>query len=227
MKQKQFETFITALPEIPDIYGREEYLNTSVLVPFFKKDGEYHLLFQKRAEGISQASEICFPGGHYEEGVDLSFRDTAIRETVEELGITVSDITVLGRLDLLVTPRGVIVEPYVGLLQIDSLNDLAPDRGEVEEVFSLPLNWFLENEPEIHHSRTQIQSSYIDKDGIEQILLPVDELGLPQHYKGTRGGWMFKVIVYKTEKYVIWGLTASIIFGMLKKIKGSLERVSS
>ncbi len=219
MKEDQFFQFKQELPEIPGIYGREEYRNSAVMVPFLLIEGEYHLLFQKRAQGISQGSEICFPGGHHDEKFDASYRDTAIRETVEELGIAKEKISTIGCLDMLVTPRGVIVEPFVGVLDIDSLDDLDPDTSEVEEVFTLPVTWFTKNKPEIYYNRIQIQSSYIDEDGKEQILLPVDELGLPPLYRGSREGWKYRVVVYKTEKHIIWGLTASVLFSMMKIIK--------
>ncbi len=218
MKKEQFESFKEELPAIPGIYGREEYLNSAVLVPFLLIGGEYHLLFQKRAAGISQGSEICFPGGHYDERLDGSFLDTALRETVEELGVDQGKITNIGRMDMLVTPRGVIVEPFVGVLNIDSLDDLKPDLNEVEEVFTVPVSWFVENRPEIYYNRVEIQSSYMDAKGKEHILLPVDDLGLPPLYRGSRGGWKYKVVVYKTENHIIWGLTGSILFGMMNII---------
>ncbi len=219
MKEYQFQQFKNELPEKPDIYGREEYLNSAVLVPFVLLDGEYHLLFQKRAPGISQGSEICFPGGHHDEQFDGSFKDTAVRETVEELGVESGAIRIIGRLDMLVTPRGVIVEPFVGILDIESLENLQPDANEVEEIFTLPVSWFIENKPEIYYNRVQIQSSYINKEGEEQVLLPVDELGLPSFYRGTRGGWKYRVVVYKTRKHIIWGLTASVVFSMMRIIE--------
>ncbi len=218
MKEEQFKSFKKELPTIPGIYGREEYFNSAVLVPFLLIGGEYHLLFQKRAAGISQGSEICFPGGRHDEKLDSCFLDTALRETVEELGIAREKITNIGCLDMLVTPRGVIVEPFVGVLHIDSLDDLKPDLSEVQEVFTVPVSWFVENKPEIYSNRIEIQSSYVDPDGREHVLLPVDDLGLPSLYRGSRGGWKYRVVVYKTEKHIIWGLTGSILFGMMNII---------
>ncbi len=216
-------TLAGSLPENPGIHGRNEYLESAVLVPLLVVDNEYHLLFQKRANGISQGNEICFPGGHHDVRLDSSFLDTALRETTEELGIPREKITTVGKLDVVVAPRGVIVEPFVGLLCIDSLDELVPDRAEVEEVFTLPLSWFLKNSPEIYHSRIEIQSSYVDEDDVEHILLPVEKLGLPSQYKGNRPGWKYKVVVYKTGKHIIWGLTASILFGFINRVKDLVE----
>ena len=40
---------------------------------------------------------FVFPGGGFEDGVDETFKDTALRETQEELGIERKDIKVLGQ----------------------------------------------------------------------------------------------------------------------------------
>ena len=52
-----------AIPEVPGIIWGKHYRNASVLIPLIKFQDEYHLLFEIRSEGISQGSEVCFPGG--------------------------------------------------------------------------------------------------------------------------------------------------------------------
>ncbi|MDP3479471.1 MAG: CoA pyrophosphatase [Desulfoprunum sp.] len=218
MKKHEFERFTQTLPEVPGIYGREDFFNCAILVPFLFLQDECHLLFQKRASTIRQGSEICFPGGRFDPLLDSSYQDTALRETEEELGMTRERIRITGRLDTVVTPRAVIVEPFVGILEIESLEELRPDAREVAEIFTLPLAWFIETAPEIYHNRIEIQPSYVDGDGLEHILLPVDELGLPSRYKERRSEWTHKVAVYRNDKYTIWGLTAAIILGMIRKM---------
>jgi peroxisomal coenzyme A diphosphatase NUDT7 len=218
MKEDEFRIFVGSLPEVPGILGRDLYFNSAVLVPFLLIEGEYHLLFQKRAAGIRQGSEVCFPGGRHDSCLDRDFQETALRETVEELGLARDKITITGRLDTLVTPRGVIVETFIGTLALDNLDDLRPASREVEEVFTIPVSWFMENRPEIYFTRVELQASNIGPDGKKQIFLPVDELGLPAMYGQNREGMKNRVIVYKTEKYLVWGLTAAIVFEMIQKI---------
>ncbi len=218
MKRHEFEAFARDLPAIPGIFGREDFINCAILVPFLFLQDECHLLFQKRASTIRQGSEICFPGGRFDPLLDSSYQATALRETQEELGMAAERIRITGRLDTVVTPRAVIVEPFVGILEIQDLAELKPDPREVEEVFTLPLSWFIETEPEIYHNRIEIQPSYIDSEGQEQILLPVDDLGLPSRYKERRSEWTHKVAVYKNDDYIIWGLTAAIILGMIRRM---------
>lgn len=202
----------------PGILGRDQYANSAVLVPLVTVEGEEHLLFEKRAQHIKQGSEICFPGGHFDKKCDSSFLDTALRETREELGIDPNSVDIIGQLDTLVSPRGVIVEIFLGSVELRDLSELELDRSEVGEAFTVPLSWFIENPPEIYHNRVEIQSSFVDEQGNEQILLPVEKLGLPSLYKRNRSEWMPRVIVYKREPDIIWGLTAAIVHNLVTKV---------
>lgn len=216
---KNLDVLLNKLPKQKGIMGREDYFNSAVLVLFVFIDKEYHLLFQKRAAGIRQGSEICFPGGAFDEDKDTSFKDTAIRETCEELGIKESDFKVTGFLDTHVAPMGAIIEPYIGLMNEQVLEKMEIDKNEVESIFTLPLSFFLENDAEIYKARLELQAIHKDKDGNEQILLPGKKLGLPEKYHKTWGGKKHKVYVYQTEFGVIWGLTAVIIQDLVAKLK--------
>ncbi len=116
MNKKQFKKFIKNLPLTAGVMARDRYFNSAVLIPLVKIDGEYYLLFQKRAAHIRQGGDICFPGGGYEDE-DKSFKDTALRETKEELGIKKKHIKVLGQLDTYVAPIGAVIEPFVGVVR--------------------------------------------------------------------------------------------------------------
>ena len=110
MKKDNLKKLISNLPKHPNVLGRDRFFNSAVLVPLVKMNGEYHLLFQKRAATIRQGGDICFPGGRFEMGIDKDFKDTALRETFEELGIERKDIKVLGQLDTYVAPIGTIID---------------------------------------------------------------------------------------------------------------------
>ncbi|MFN2355460.1 MAG: CoA pyrophosphatase, partial [Desulfopila sp.] len=170
------------LPAVPGIMGREEYVVSAILVPLLCLDGEEHLLFEKRASHIRQGGEICFPGGHFDAEQDTDYLQTALRETSEELGLQQSHIQLVGRLDTLVSPRGIIVECFLGALHGVDVTDLTLDREEVDEVFTVPLRFFAENPPEIYHTRIETQSSCVDDEGKTHVLLPVEQLGLPERY---------------------------------------------
>lgn len=218
MDINRFNDLQRRLPQRPDILGREEYYSSAVLVPLVTIGGSEQLLFEKRAAHIKQGSEICFPGGHYDDEADTSYIDTALRETEEELGISREAVHLIGQLDTLVSPRGLIVECYLASVDINAIDELVLDRNEVDEVFCVPVEWFRENPPEEYRTRVEIQSSYVDSGGSKQVLLPVDELGLPSRYKKNRSEWMHRVVVYRRNPDIIWGLTAAIVENLVNKI---------
>ncbi len=194
-----------------------DYFQSSVLVPLIEIDGEYHLVFEKRAATIRQGGEICFPGGKID-ATDISPQVTAIRETHEELGCSQEDIEILGTLDTLMMPNGMMVYAYVGLLKT-SLEELTVSADEVEKVFTVPVAYFLETAPVAYQCQVLIHPYLIDpQTGEKEILLPVEELGLPQRYQEPWGAGQQQILFYQTEE-LIWGLTAKIIANFVAEIK--------
>lgn len=212
------EQIKTLLKSTPDIIGKSKYLNTAVLIPLFYVDDELHILFEKRANSIRQGGEVSFPGGEFCNEVDNSLLDTAIRETCEELGLHKNKVEVLNKFGTLVAPMGLTIDAYAAILKINSLNDCNPDKTEVEELFTFPLRYFIDNEPEIYYSKLEIHTSETDEQGKILEMLPVAQLGLPQNYAKPWKG-KYRVVVYKTLPNIIWGLTAEIVYEFCKIIK--------
>ncbi|MEF8822972.1 MAG: CoA pyrophosphatase [Desulfohalobiaceae bacterium] len=224
MNSKELDPLFRALPRHPGIMGKERFFNAAVLIPLLECDGELHFLFQKRARDIRQGGEICFPGGEHEPEADGLCRETALREAEEELGISRERVSILGHMDTLVSPRGITVDSFPALLDIRGPDELAPDPREVERVFSLPVSWFEENEPDTYWLKLQIQPSYVDGSGEKIDLLPVDTLGLPQRYASTWEGLRHSVAIYHSPQEVVWGLTAELIrefLTHLSRIRGN------
>lgn len=209
---------VNKLPKVPSILEKEQYFNSAVLVLMVMIDEEYHFLFQQRASNIRQEGEICFPGGEYDPKIDKSYEQTAIRETIEELGIKRDRINVLGRQGTIVAPMGATVDSFIGVLEIDDLDKLNVNEEEVAEVFTLPVSYFEKHKPEKHKVRLEVQPSYIDESGEKRILLPVEELGLPTRYTKPWGGKEYNIYVYKFNGKVIWGITAQLIYDFIKKL---------
>lgn len=209
------------LPRHPGILDKERYLNAAVLIPLVKTDAEFSFLFQKRAVGIRQGGEISFPGGHFEPGQDPDCREAAIREAVEELGVKREKISILGRLDTYLSPRGISIDSFPATLDIQGLDDLCPDSTEVESVFLLPVSWFENNPPREYNLDLEIKPVCTDDNGKEVDMLPVGELGLPPHYAKPWPGLKHRVFVYRTPKAVIWGITASLIQDVITRLRKS------
>ena len=200
------------LPEHPGIHGRNNYLNAAVLVPLVDIDGEYHFLFEKRAEGIRQEKEVCFPGGKYSPKNDKTRLDTAIRETVEELGIPADRIFPLGQMDSLIAPvLGGIIDPFVAEVKIKGTEELVLQKDEVEKAFLVPVSWFQNNPPEIYHVRIEAHPRIKKEDGDIETLLPSMELGLPDSYSKPWVGRKHRVLVYRVAGELVWGLTAEMV----------------
>ena len=209
-----------SLPVLPGIMGRDEYFQSAVLLPLFKERNEWRLLFQIRASGIRQENEICFPGGAFEPGQDKNFRDTALRETSEELGLPESRISLTGPMNILLTPMEVLIEPYIGSLDITSVDDLALNPREVADVFTLPLSRLKEMKPEEYYIRLESHAFTLNPDsGRAEYHLPVKELDLPEKYHQSWGGRKHRILVYRTANGVIWGLTARILTDFIRILK--------
>ena len=217
MKKSNLKKLVSNLPKYPNILGRDRFFNSAVLIPLIKIKGEYHLLFQKRAASIRQGGDICFPGGGFEIGIDKNFKDTALRETYEELGIEKKDIKILGQLDTYVAPIGAIIEPFVAKIKIKAYKNMNIDYNEVEKTLLIPISFFKDNEPIEYTLRHEVQPFKIDENGNKEIFFPVEELGLPDTYKKPWGNKRHKVWVYKYENEVIWGITSVLIRDVIEK----------
>lgn len=217
MKKKDLKKIIKNLPKYPNVLGRNRFFKSAVLLPIVKIKGEYYLLFQKRAKHIKQGGDICFPGGRFEEKIDRDFKDTALRETYEELGIKKKDIKVLGQLDTFIAPIGAIIEPFVARVKRKAVENMKIDKNEVEKTILIPIKYFKNTEPKEYTLMNVVHPYIIDEDGNKQIHFPTQELGLPKRYQEPWGNRKHKVWVYQYEDEVIWGITAILINDFLEK----------
>jgi 8-oxo-dGTP pyrophosphatase MutT (NUDIX family) len=114
--------------------------HAAVLVPLYlDASGALHAVFtERRAELRRHAGEISFPGGR-REAADADLRDTALRETHEEIGLPPGAVELLGALQP--TPTFVTsyaIYPFVGL--IDAGFAWVLQETEVGQVLELPLD---------------------------------------------------------------------------------------
>jgi len=119
----------------------ENRRHAAVLIPLFIDEGECRVLFTKRTETVEHhKGEISFPGGAVDEN-DSSFRDTALRETYEEIGLEKDDVLVLGGIDpARTTFSNFVIHPYVGLIPYPY--DFVLSADEVERLVTVPLRIF-------------------------------------------------------------------------------------
>ena len=188
-----------------------EYFNAAVLVPLIWDNDQFAVLFEVRSAHLAwQPGEICFPGGRIEMS-DKTPMDAAVRETREERGLKTEQIQILGSLHEVVSPIGVRLYPFAGY--ISDVQDITVSPGEVAEVFSVPLSFLLENEPIIGH--------------MERCTRPLADFPfdlLPGYSEQWKSRKNYKVLFYKYEQYVIWGLTAQVLHNFLEVYKTSSKK---
>ena len=123
----------------------------SVLVPIVLREAEPTVLFTRRTAHLkSHSGQISFPGGRAEPK-DAGPEQTALRETLEEIGLAAERIELLGRLGDYHTRTGYRITPVVGL--VSPPFELNPDRNEVDEVFEVPLAFLLDPANLQRHAR--------------------------------------------------------------------------
>ena len=112
--------------------------DAAVLLMLFEREGEPWLVFTKRTQHVQHhKGEISFPGGARDDD-DADIEGTAVRETVEELGVDPQAIRVVGRLDELPTfVTGYNVTPFVAV--VPEQHSYRPSDAEIEEVIELPV----------------------------------------------------------------------------------------
>jgi peroxisomal coenzyme A diphosphatase NUDT7 len=190
----------------PSILGYHELQKYAVLLPLIEVENETHILFEVRSLNLRrQPGEICFPGGKIEQD-DLDPSQCAIRETSEELGIDISQIEGVIPLDFMLNVANNLIYPFVG--KINNPDIITPNQFEVGEVFTVPLSYFLQTEPEVHKINFQITP---------EKGFPFDLLIGGENYK-----WQTRSIdeyFYQYEGKVIWGLTAKILVHFLSLLK--------
>ncbi|PKM93681.1 MAG: CoA pyrophosphatase [Firmicutes bacterium HGW-Firmicutes-1] len=198
------------------ISGKEDFFNSVVLVLLVPIGNEYYFVLQKRSLNIRQGGEICFPGGKIDEK-DETLEMVALRETNEELGIPIEKIDIIGRLNTVVALMGVTVDAFIGVTDV-GIDEMIINRDEVDRMITIPVSFFEENEPDHYSVLVKVHPSYINEEtGEEVVLLPSEELGLPDRYKIPWGNFKHKILSYKTEYGVIWGITARFICEFVNK----------
>lgn len=121
---------------------RPGFHRAGVLVPLVDSGGIQELIFTQRTETVeTHKGQIAFPGG-VADAADENIVATAVRELEEETGIARWAVRTVGLLDDLATPTGFLITPVVGVF--DNLPSMAPNPEEVAEVFTVPLEFFLD-----------------------------------------------------------------------------------
>lgn len=183
------------------------YKRSAVMILIYEEDGKEYLVFEVRSKQLrSQPGDICLPGGRLE--ANEMARDAAIRETIEELNIEEKDLEYIGQMDYFVSPYGSIMYPYISRLK---RMPEEPNRDEVDHIFKVPLEFFINNEPLLYELEI---GPYLKED------FPYHYIQGGKNYNFSKG--KLKQYFYKYQEYVIWGFTAMIIKSFIDILKNEL-----
>ena len=178
----------------------------AVLCPLVERPEGLHLLLEVRAASLRrQPGEVCFPGGRREAGE--SAVACALRETEEELSIPAREVEVLGTPDFICNQRGFLLHPVLGLVSQAGLEAMRPSPAEVAEVFTVPLEFFRQTEPEMYR---------YDLLPVPSRDFPYEAVGIPEDYPWSRGS--VEVPVWFFEGHAVWGMTARLVRDLIKSL---------
>jgi len=182
------------------------YRKYAVAVPLIETQEGTEVLFEKRASKLRrQPGEICFPGGRREPGETAL--ENAVRETKEELLLSDDQIDVIAPMDTLLTHYDNRVDAF--LIELKNYGKTF-GKDEVEEIFTVPLQYFLDNDP---------QSHVLEISGEPGEDFPFDDIpdGRNYFWRKTQRNEYF----YYYEDRVIWGMTAHIMFHTSKILRSA------
>ncbi len=121
-----------------------DYKTSAVMMLLYPVDGMVHTMIIKRPsyDGI-HSGQLALPGGKKEQ--DEKPVHTAIRETIEEVGVSVSVQDVIGELTpLYIPPSNFLVHPFVAWM--NEQPQYVPDDREVDIILEVPLSTFLDEQ---------------------------------------------------------------------------------
>jgi len=138
---------------------------SAVMILLFVENNELCLLLTQRANYDGpHGGQISFPGGKFEYEFDENLKDTAIRETFEEVNIAENVIKTLGALSMLNIPISKIsVQPFVAFCKDISM--LKPDGFETIDSYKIALSFFRNKENIKLWKDSNIEYPYYDFEG--------------------------------------------------------------
>ena len=116
----------------------------AVLALFYpNQENKVSLLLTKRANyNGTHSGQISFPGGKVEKS-DLNLKETALRETFEEVGVLKKEINVIREItEVYIPPSNFSVTPFVGILNYKPVFKV---NSEVAKIIEIPFSDLLDD----------------------------------------------------------------------------------
>ncbi|MHA1670361.1 MAG: NUDIX hydrolase [Promethearchaeota archaeon] len=173
--------------------NNEKFIHSTVIflmVPHAEQPYDLILIRRTQHQEDKHSGEMSFPEGKYDPKSDKTYQDTAQRELMEELAVSLDQLTILGCIDDHLTPKGFIITPFVGYINEEL--EMTKQDEEVQEIVSIPVSFFA-------NRNNYRERTYYLKDA----LIGVGKF----NYKNA-----------DNKKYVIFGATSHIIVNFIDNI---------
>lgn len=132
----------------PESLNRVAHLQTeslkkaAVLIPCVDRKEGLSVILTKRASHLkNHPGQISFPGGKFE-ALDINLTHTALREAQEEIGLSPSQVQVIGQLPALATISRFSITPFVAI--VDEQYHYQIDHNEVDYLFEVPASYLFD-----------------------------------------------------------------------------------
>lgn len=170
----------------------------AILIPLICRNNRWEIIYELRAKHMNtQPGEVSFPGGKMEVGE--SFKDCAIRETMEELNINRENIRILGELDYLISYANMEIHCFLGVIENIDFENICPNKEEVDHLFTVDIEYFMNNDPEKY---------YLELETVSNNEFPFNLIPNGREYKFRRS--KRTIYFYNYRDYIIWGYTATM-----------------
>lgn len=113
----------------------------AVLILIYQKDESiFFVLIKRKDYDGHHGGQVSFPGGKKEKGETI--KETALRETEEEIGIEKDSISILGTLSqVYIPPSNFLITPFIGY--INHVPHFKIQEREVEYIIEVPIEQLL------------------------------------------------------------------------------------
>ena len=137
----------------------------AVMMLFYpKNDSTYLALIKRNSYGV-HSSQIAFPGGKYE-SEDTDYKQTALRETEEEIGIKINQINVIRAFtETYIPPSNFMVYPFLGISKTELTFQLQED--EVAGIVEMPLEILMNDANIVSKKIDTSYAKFIDVPGFQ------------------------------------------------------------
>lgn len=249
VNKKKYDTHKNKDYSIKNIFKKlfsSKFAAINIPIFYVKKLKRFFVLFTLRNKKLSNhPGEFSFPGGKLDILKDFSLKNTAIRETFEELGLNYNIKNLIFNREIL-SATGYFIKSFISFIEIEDLNffyNLNINSNEIEKVliidlltfyiFSLLYNAKWEFKNKLWNLKcfclAKLEKQFFNfqilnkSDNNIEILFVNKKKGINEILqglkRGTRGNFQTEVINYKVKlNEIIWGVSADFLYNLLNDL---------